>query len=97
MLNIVKSIFYGRDLTIGGGLPTLNKWVGGPRIEVSKDLAKFLILNSILDSDSGNWETGEQHYKFNEDSQLEWVEMNKELESELFRIYRILKLNSIGI
>ena len=96
MLDIVKSIFYGRELTIGGGKPTLNKWVVGPKIEVSSGLAKFLIFNSILEGDSGNWETGEQHYTFNRDftSQLD---PSEEIKSELLQISRILKLKSIGI
>jgi hypothetical protein len=96
MLDVIKSIFYGRDLTIGGGKPTLNKWMGGPKIEVSNDLAKFLTLNSILDADSGNWETGERHYTFNRDftSQLD---PSEEIKSELLQISRILKLKSIGL
>lgn len=42
MLDIIKSIFYGRELTIGGGKPTLNKWVVGTKIEVSSGLAKLM-------------------------------------------------------
>lgn len=95
MLDIVKSIFYGRDLTIGGGTPTLNKW-RYPPIEVSSGLAKFLILNSILEAHSGNWETGEQHYTFNTEFNGQ-LNPNEEIKIELIRISRILKLKSIGI
>lgn len=96
MLDIVKSIFYGRELTIGGGKPTLNRWMCGPKIEVSSGLAKFLIFNSILEGDSGNWETGEQHYTFNTEFNGQ-LNLNEEIKTELIQISRILKLKSIGL
>ena len=65
-MNIFKLIFEGRELTCVNGGAILNKWrepyCKEPSIDLTAYVANYLIINDVLVLDSGNFETGEEHY-----------------------------------
>ena len=76
-MGIILEIFKGRELTVSyfdkqigesklyhqSAICTLDKWSRNrPPIDVPVELFKLLIEYRILELDSGNFETGEEHY-----------------------------------
>ena len=74
-MNIFFEIFGGRELTLtptelpyAKGTFVLDKWHRKRRpVEIPVEIAKYLIDCGILILDSGNWETGEEHYIYNKE------------------------------
>lgn len=92
---MIEKIFKGRELTIFENSAILNKWsINRNQIEIPIKTALFLISNDILTLDSGNWETGEKHYVYN-DSLFgrEILIVNREVLDDLKSVIRELKLN----
>lgn len=61
---IFLRIFNNDDMTVTKGREVeINKWRKNPE-KINIDLAWFMIEYKIVGLDSGNMETGEQHYNF---------------------------------
>lgn len=60
---IAKRLLSGDELTISKKGATINKYVGSNPEDISINYANMLIGTGILECDSGNFETGERHYK----------------------------------
>jgi hypothetical protein len=66
MKNVLKKILYGAEITVVNGMEAyLNKYRTGYQ---KIDIVHFnvLILLGIIEFDSGNFETGERHYRLGE-------------------------------
>jgi hypothetical protein len=98
-INILKSIFYGRELTFGNGCCILNKWLSSEKeISISVHTTNYLINNCVLVIDSSNFDTGESHYIFNTSV---WTKgtllVSHSMYIEFKSILRELNLNSLCI
>lgn len=92
---MIERIFKGRELTIFENSAILNKWsINRNQVEIPIKTALFLIANDLLVLDSGNWETGEKHYVYN-DSLIdrEIIIMNQEVLGDLKSVVRDLKIS----
>jgi len=76
IVDICREVFGGKELTISyNKIPnshyskvvcTLNKWHPERKnVNISEGLVRVLTSLNILELDSGNFETGEEHYIFN--------------------------------
>lgn len=66
-MGIIRQVFYGRELTIyPSGKCILTKKLL-PVAEISHELIQKLIDYEVIKHDSGNFETGERHYIYNDD------------------------------
>jgi len=55
-------LFYHELTTCRDKTAFMNKWKVN-EYQVDYNIAKYLIVNDIVELDSGNWETGEEHYR----------------------------------
>lgn len=101
MNNIVREIFYGRALTLtkNNGY-ILNKWGNGDSFEIPLRVGNYLVNLDILELDSANLETGEQHFIYNDSDNQPWLEYldktnNRFLMETLTPILRDIRLNKI--
>ena len=103
-MEIIKEIFSGKELTltpfttesgISSGYCTLNKWSSKEKsVEIPLDIFKYLVNNKILELDSGNFETGEEHFTYNR-SHCKDLDMNTKMISDLKIIRREIRLNKL--
>ena len=65
MKNVLKRILYGAEVTVVGKEAYLNKYrIGYQKIDINN--INILILLEIIEFDSGNFSTGERHYRLGE-------------------------------
>jgi hypothetical protein len=95
-MSIIEQIF---RLTTHGFKSTLNKWsIRNLKIDVPIEVSRLLIFENILVLDSGNLETGEEHYVYNPDLIGKEITIkNEEISNSLISILRQIKLNSIDV
>jgi hypothetical protein len=96
---ILEKIFRGKELTLCNDTAILNKWsISRPRTEIPIRTARFLIDCDILVLDSGNWETNEHHYVYNDSLfGLEIKITQNEVLEDLKQIIRETKLNLLNV
>jgi hypothetical protein len=98
-VNVVKEIFGGRELTVEtNGICTLSRWrreSGWENpVNIPNDVANYLIGCDILVLDSGNFETGEEHYVYDRKHTKQLLDTDDVFE-RLKPILREVRLNDL--
>lgn len=97
---ILIEIFGSRELTLCNKVYTLNKWTfnkNNPYLEIDSNLSDYLIEKKLLVEDSGNFETGEVHYRLDHIVTKNLIEIEGLLKfnKEIYFILRELRLNKL--
>lgn len=100
-MDIINEIFKGRELTVEyfdkqignskiyhkSAICTLDKWSRKrPPIDVPVELFKILVDYKIIELDSGNFETGEEHYILSENSRDISIALNQNIDRRICNI-----------
>lgn len=94
-MDVIKEIFCGRELTLTKEKGfILNKWGKGESFYIPMRVANYLINCEVLVLDSGNFETGEQHFVYNREHNKGQVANDRLLE-ELKPILRDIRIDKI--
>jgi hypothetical protein len=92
---IVKEIFGGNELTMKRGELSsciLNKWHPKKKsVEVPIEAVSYLINANMLELDSGNFETGEEHYTYKQS----YVGIHTHIFELLKPVLREVRLNKL--
>ena len=94
-MDILKEIFKGREVTIGPTGASISKWSRYEKeVYISIRTVNYLINCDVLVLDSGNFETGEQHYVYNDCRQKDISDTDPIFE-QLKPILREVRLNKL--
>lgn len=97
-MDILKEIFMGREVTIDlNGVSSINKWSSKENeIYIPIRDINYLINCNVLILDSGNFETGEQHFIYNK-NRVKDISSTDDIFERLKPILREIRLNKLGI
>lgn len=95
MMDIIREIFSGKELTLNKSSAILCKYSRvHESIDIPLRIANYLINNECLVEDSGNWDTGDVHYIFNHDRKTYFEDIDPIFE-QLKPILREVRLNKL--